>query len=138
MCGLSCARPWGVMRVPAVPLRRICGYRSGSPADEAVRNGAAKDTGATPHDEPCLSMQRQRAHPQAKEETTMNWNWFRLDWMHFKDEVRDKWRKLTDEDLTRIAGRRAQLIGRLQARYGFAKADAEREAGAWMQTQAAR
>jgi uncharacterized protein YjbJ (UPF0337 family) len=68
----------------------------------------------------------------------MNWNWFRLYWMHFKDEVRDKWRQLTDEDLTRIAGRRAQLIGRLQARYGFAKAEAEREAEAWMRAQATR
>jgi uncharacterized protein YjbJ (UPF0337 family) len=71
-------------------------------------------------------------------ETTMNWNWLRLDWAHFKDEVRDNWRKLTDEDLARIAGRRAQLIGRLQARYGFAKAEAEREAETWMRAQAAR
>lgn len=66
----------------------------------------------------------------------MKWNWFRLDWVHFKDKVRDNWRKLTDEDLTRIAGRRTELIGRLQARYGFAKDDAEREAEA--RTQAAR
>jgi uncharacterized protein YjbJ (UPF0337 family) len=68
----------------------------------------------------------------------MNWNWFQLDWVHFKDEVRDKWRKLTDEDLTRIGGRRTELIGRLQDRYGFGKAEAEREAEAWMRVQAAR
>lgn len=68
----------------------------------------------------------------------MNCNWFRLDWMHVKDEVRDNWRKLTDEDLTRIAGRRPELIDRLQVRYGFAKAEAEREAEAWMRAQAAR
>jgi uncharacterized protein YjbJ (UPF0337 family) len=88
-------------------------------------------------DEARMSMKKQRAHPQARE-TTMNWNWFRLDWVHFKDEVRDNWRKLTDEDLTRIAGRRTELIGRLQVRYGFAKAEAEREAEAWMRAQAAR
>jgi uncharacterized protein YjbJ (UPF0337 family) len=64
----------------------------------------------------------------------MDWNWFRLDWVHLKDEVRDNWRKLTDEDLTRIGGRRTELIGRLQARYGFAKAEAECEAEAWMRT----
>ncbi len=68
----------------------------------------------------------------------MNWNWFRLDWLRFKDEVRDKWCKLTDEDLTRIAGRRTELISRLQASYGFAKGEAEREVEAWMQAQAAR
>jgi uncharacterized protein YjbJ (UPF0337 family) len=69
----------------------------------------------------------------------MNWNWFRLDWVHFfKAEVRDNWHKLTDEDLTRIAGRRTALISRLEARYGFAKAEAEREAEAWMRAQAVR
>lgn len=68
----------------------------------------------------------------------MNWNWFWLDWVRLKDEVRDNWRNLTDEDLTRIAGRRGELIGRLQARYGFAKADAEREAEAWLRAQQRR
>jgi uncharacterized protein YjbJ (UPF0337 family) len=65
----------------------------------------------------------------------MNWDRVQFDWMHFKDKVRDNWRKLTDEDLTRIGGRRAELIGRLQARYGFAKAKAEREAEAWIRAQ---
>ena len=43
--------------------------------------------------------------------------------------------KLTDEDVTRIGGRRKELAGRLQARYGFAKAEAEREIEAWMKAQ---
>lgn len=68
----------------------------------------------------------------------MNWNWFRLDWVHFKADVRDNWHKLTDDDLTRIAGRRTELISRLQARYGFAKADAERDAEAWMRAASRR
>jgi uncharacterized protein YjbJ (UPF0337 family) len=55
--------------------------------------------------------------------------------MHFKDKVRQNWVKLTDEDLTRIGGRREELIGRLQERYGFAKSEAEREVGAWMRAQ---
>jgi len=45
----------------------------------------------------------------------MNWDRIQLDWMHFKDQVRSNWVKLTDEDVTRIGGRRDQLIGRLQA-----------------------
>jgi uncharacterized protein YjbJ (UPF0337 family) len=65
----------------------------------------------------------------------MKWDRIQFDWMHFKDKVRDNWDKLTDEDLTRIGGRRAELIGRLQARYGFAKAEAEREAEAWIRAQ---
>jgi uncharacterized protein YjbJ (UPF0337 family) len=65
----------------------------------------------------------------------MNWERIQLDWMHFKDKVRENWVKLTDEDVTRIGGRRDELIGRLQARYGFARAEAAREAEAWMRAQ---
>jgi len=65
----------------------------------------------------------------------MNWDRIELDWMLFKDKIRGNWVKLTDEDITRINGRRAQLVGRLQARYGFAKAEAEREVEAWMRAQ---
>jgi len=62
----------------------------------------------------------------------MNWDQIQADWMQFKNKVRRNWVKLTDEDLTRIGGRRDELARRLQARYGFAKAEAEREIEAWM------
>jgi uncharacterized protein YjbJ (UPF0337 family) len=65
----------------------------------------------------------------------MNWDRIQLDWMLFKDKVRNNWVKLTDEDLTRIGGRRQELVERLQARYGFAKAEADREVEAWVRAQ---
>jgi uncharacterized protein YjbJ (UPF0337 family) len=65
----------------------------------------------------------------------MNWGQIEVNWMLFKDKVRSNWKQLTDEDVTRIAGRRSELRGRLQARYGFAKAEAEREIEAWMRSQ---
>jgi len=65
----------------------------------------------------------------------MNWDQIQVDWMQFKGEVRKNWVKLTDEDLTRICGRRQELVGRLRARYGFAEAEAEREVEAWVKTQ---
>jgi len=65
----------------------------------------------------------------------MNWDQIQGDWAQFKDKVRGNWIKLTDEDLTRIGGRREELARRLQARYGFAKAEAQREIEAWMKTQ---
>jgi uncharacterized protein YjbJ (UPF0337 family) len=65
----------------------------------------------------------------------MNWDLIQGDWMQFKDKVRQYWAKLTDEDVTRIGGRRDELIGRLQARYGFARAEASREIEAWMKAQ---
>jgi len=65
----------------------------------------------------------------------MTWDQIERDWMQFKNNVRTNWIKLTDEDLTRIGGRRHELVKRLRARYGFAKAEAEREVEAWMKTQ---
>jgi len=65
----------------------------------------------------------------------MNWDQIQVNWMMFKDKVRNNWVKLTDEDLTRIGGRRGELVGRLRARYGFAKAEAEREIEAWLRSQ---
>jgi uncharacterized protein YjbJ (UPF0337 family) len=68
-------------------------------------------------------------------ETAMNWDQIEGNWLHFKNELRRNWAKLTDEDITRIAGRRSELAARLQERYGFARAEAEREIGAWIRSQ---
>ena len=65
----------------------------------------------------------------------MNWDQIEVDWMQFKGKIRNNWVKLTDEDLTRIGGRREELVKRLQARYGFGKGEAEREIDAWVKTQ---
>ncbi len=65
----------------------------------------------------------------------MNWDQIQVDWVQFQGKVRSNWIKLTDEDLTRIGGRRDELVRRLQARYGFATTEAEREIEAWMKAQ---
>ena len=57
----------------------------------------------------------------------MNWDQLEGKWKQYKGEVREKWGKLTDDDLHIIAGRREQLIGRLRERYGIAKDVAARE-----------
>jgi uncharacterized protein YjbJ (UPF0337 family) len=41
--------------------------------------------------------------------------------------VKEKWGKLTDDDLTTAAGNRDQLLGRIQERYGDAKDKAEKD-----------
>jgi uncharacterized protein YjbJ (UPF0337 family) len=50
-------------------------------------------------------------------------DWARIkgDWNRYKGQVKERWGKLTDDDLTRIAGNRDQLIGILQQRYGLAR-----------------
>src|ERR1700719_125443 len=63
-----------------------------------------------------------------REARVMNWDQLEGKWKQYKGEVREKWGKLTDDDLHVIAGRREQLIGRLQERYGIAKEVAALEA----------
>ena len=44
-----------------------------------------------------------------------------------KGKAKEKWGKLTDDELDQAAGRRDQLIGKVQERYGYARDRAERE-----------
>jgi len=53
-------------------------------------------------------------------------------WKQWKGAAKEQWGKLTDDDLDIIAGRQDQLIGKIQERYGLAKAAAKKEADAWM------
>ena len=57
----------------------------------------------------------------------MNKNSLRGDWNMIKGKVKQKWGKLTDDDLMEINGQRDQLVGKLQKRYGLAKERAEKE-----------
>jgi len=63
-----------------------------------------------------------------RESTEMNWDELEGKWKQYKGQVREKWGKLTDDDIHVIAGRREQLVGRLQERYGIAKQEASRQA----------
>jgi uncharacterized protein YjbJ (UPF0337 family) len=51
----------------------------------------------------------------------MSWDRIEGDWKNFKGKVREKWGKLTDDDVDVIGGKKDQLVGRLQERYGYAK-----------------
>ncbi len=55
----------------------------------------------------------------------MNWDQVAGNWKQLKGKVK-KWGDLNDDDLTYIDGKRDQLIGRVQERYGIAKDEAER------------
>ena len=52
-------------------------------------------------------------------------------WKHFKGKVKEQWGKLTDDDLDVIAGKRDQMVGRMQERYGIAKDEAEKQLSDW-------
>jgi uncharacterized protein YjbJ (UPF0337 family) len=57
----------------------------------------------------------------------MNWDQIKGNWKELKGKVKEKWGKLTDDDLTVVAGKRDQLAGKLQERYGYEKTQAEKE-----------
>ena len=46
-------------------------------------------------------------------------------------KVKEQWGKLTDDDMTAIEGKRDQLVGRVQERYGIAKDKAEKQVSSW-------
>jgi uncharacterized protein YjbJ (UPF0337 family) len=67
-------------------------------------------------------------------ETTMDWNRVEGNWKQFKGSAREKWGKLTDDDLNVIEGKREQLEGKLQQRYGYAKDQIHKDVDDWFKT----
>lgn len=61
----------------------------------------------------------------------MNTEQMKGEWNVIKGKVREKWGKLTDDDLDVIAGKRDQLVGTLQKRYGLAKEKVEEQVQEW-------
>jgi uncharacterized protein YjbJ (UPF0337 family) len=57
----------------------------------------------------------------------MNWDQIEGNWKQFTGKVKEKWGKLTDDDLTAIGGKKDQLAGKLQERYGYEKEMASKE-----------
>jgi uncharacterized protein YjbJ (UPF0337 family) len=48
-------------------------------------------------------------------------------WKQMSGKVKEKWGKLTDNDIDVIAGQEEQLIGKIQERYGIAKEEAQKQ-----------
>jgi len=57
----------------------------------------------------------------------MNWERIEGHWKQLAGRIKEQWGRLTDDDLDVIAGKRDQLVGRLQVRYGLSKEVAERQ-----------
>jgi uncharacterized protein YjbJ (UPF0337 family) len=48
-------------------------------------------------------------------------------WEQVKGSIKERWGKLTDSDLTVIGGKKDQLIGKIQERYGIAREEAQKQ-----------
>jgi uncharacterized protein YjbJ (UPF0337 family) len=65
------------------------------------------------------------------EDEGMNWDMIEGNWKQFKGQARQQWGKLTDDELDQVEGRREELVGRIQEKYGIARDEAERQVHDW-------
>ena len=69
----------------------------------------------------------------SRSETGQIWEKFRGAWAQTKGAIKEQWGKLTDDDLAEIQGRREQLVGKVQTRYGISREQAEAQVSTWEQ-----
>ena len=62
----------------------------------------------------------------------MNWEQLEGQWDQVKGQVKEKWGKFTNDDMTIIRGKKDQLLGKLRERYGYSVEQANRELGTFM------
>jgi uncharacterized protein YjbJ (UPF0337 family) len=68
----------------------------------------------------------------------MNWDEVSGNWKQARGRILEEWGMLTDDDLDTIQGRREQLIGRIQHRYGMEREEAERAVKEWLSREEIR
>ncbi|HEY9021036.1 MAG: CsbD family protein [Paracoccaceae bacterium] len=61
----------------------------------------------------------------------MNWDIIEGKWKQFTGSAKENWGKLTDDDLDQASGKRDQLIGKIQEKYGIARDEAEKQVDEW-------
>lgn len=59
------------------------------------------------------------------------WDKVKGNWKQVKGSVRERWGKLTDDEVAEVKGDREQLAGKLQTKYGIAKEDANQQIDEW-------
>lgn len=62
----------------------------------------------------------------------MNWDQVEGNWKQFRGKAQAQWGKLTDDDLDVAEGRREELSGKIQERYGTSKEEADRQIDEWI------
>jgi uncharacterized protein YjbJ (UPF0337 family) len=65
----------------------------------------------------------------------MNEDTLKGQWMQLKGRVRERWGKLTNDDLDVIQGNTEQLAGKIQERYGLAREEAHRAVDSWLREE---
>ncbi len=61
----------------------------------------------------------------------MDWDRIEGNWKQFTGRVKEKWGDLTDDEIAQTNGKREQLEGLVQKKYGYAKDKAREEIDTW-------
>ena len=61
----------------------------------------------------------------------MNWDIIQGQWKQMEGKVKQQWGNLTDGDLAKVSGKREELEGVLQTRYGYSKDQVKKELDDW-------
>ena len=61
----------------------------------------------------------------------MNWDTIKGDWKQMAGKAKQQWGNLTDDDLAKVTGKREELEGVLQTRYGYSKDQVKKELDDW-------
>jgi len=61
----------------------------------------------------------------------MNWDQIEGMWKQVAGSVQERWGKFTDDDVQTMTGQKDNLVGKIQERYGVARAEAEKQADVW-------
>jgi uncharacterized protein YjbJ (UPF0337 family) len=68
----------------------------------------------------------------------MNSDQMKGKWKQMKGSVKERWGKLTDDDIDVINGQQEQLVGKIQERYGIARDAAQKQVEEWNKAYAKR
>jgi uncharacterized protein YjbJ (UPF0337 family) len=66
-----------------------------------------------------------------RKDNAMNWDQVEATWRQFGDSARERWGKITHDDWEMMGGKKDQLVGWIQERYGVAKTEAEKQVDDW-------
>jgi uncharacterized protein YjbJ (UPF0337 family) len=78
-----------------------------------------------------LVAQAQTSTTTTNSDAATIWEKIKGSWTQTKGAVKEQWGKLTDDDLMEIQGRRDQLVGKIQTRYGISQEQAEAQVSGW-------
>jgi len=96
----------------------------------ATNEPAATDTMEAKTDE--MKADASNAADEARAKAEQAGDYLQANWDQLKGNVKQQWGKLTDDDVTVMNGRKDELSGKIQERYGISKEEADKQVDEWL------